>query len=413
MSTTELFKLFPRYHTKLGEYMQAAKSMDEHTFRQTFENDQGILPFCIINLPDIPISLYRSRLERKVGKEEDLSSPQTFSYVPLQFTNKQFPNLQRANFSGQSIFYGSLSPITNFREISEDITESEEIYMAKWNISPDANLMLNRVFPPKGTIITDNLRNLFMLDEEKSEQFESFFQELGDIMMSTEDGTSKYLVSALYANFVYKFKPKVLPKGSKMKLFDGILYPSTKVQDGSEWNMAIKPECIDQYASLQYVIRGKVTKDLRSVEFSDIGFCKQGIIHWYSPWINHNDIVPTEYFLFDTSNQLVQSKNGTLYDKVGKVIPDPLAIFELQKEQWAGYYIRNFQSAFKPDVNIEELSEENLSSITYKGDGILRDVIGWKFVADGKTYDIGKIGFNLQVSSIYKRTNFPKGFNWL
>ena len=29
-----------------------------------------------------------------------------------------------------------------------------------------------------------------------------------------------------------------------------------------------------------------------------------------------------------------------------------------QKEQWAEYYIRNFQSAFKPDVNIEELSEE-------------------------------------------------------
>ena len=151
----------------------------------------------------------------------------------------------------------------------------------------------------------------------------------------------------------------------------------------------------------------------RTAIFSDIGFCKKGKIHWYSPWINHYDIVPTEYFLFDASNQLVQSKNGTLYDKVGKIIPDPLAIFELQKEQWAGYYIRNFQSAFKPDVNIEELSEENLSSITYKGDGILRDVIGWKFVADGKTYDIGKIGFNLQVSSIYKRTTFPKGFNWL
>ena len=413
MNTTELSKQFLRYHAKLDEYVKAAKSMDEQNFRLTFEKDQGVLPFYVIHLPDLPISLYRSRLERKVGKEEDLSSPQTFSYVPLASTNKYFPNLQRANFSGQSVFYGSLSPTTNFREISEDITEGEEIYMAKWNISPDANLMLDRVLPPKGTIITDNLRTLFRLDEDKSETFESFFQELGDVMMSTEEGISKYLVSALYANFIYKFKPKILPDGSKIKTFDGILYPSTKVEDGSEWNMALKPECIDQYAALQYVIRGKVAKDLRSVEFSDIGFCKKGKIHWYSPWINHYDIVPTEYFLFDASNQLVQSKNGTLYDKVGKIIPDPLAIFELQKEQWAGYYIRNFQSAFKPDVNIEELSEENLSSITYKGDGILRDVIGWKFVVDGKTYDIGKIGFNLQVSSIYKRTNFPKGFNWL
>ena len=155
MNTTELSKQFLRYHAKLDEYVKAAKSMDEQNFRLTFEKDQGVLPFYVIHLPDLPITLYRSRLERKVGKEEDLSSPQTFSYVPLASTNKYFPNLQRANFSGQSVFYGSLSPTTNFREISEDITEGEEIYMAKWNISPDANLMLDRVLPPKGTIITE------------------------------------------------------------------------------------------------------------------------------------------------------------------------------------------------------------------------------------------------------------------
>lgn len=135
MSTTELIKQFPRYQAMMDEYVRAAKTMDEKTFRQTFENDQGVLPFSIIHLPDIPISLYRSRLERKVGNEEDLSSPQTFSYVPLEITNRHFPNLQRANFSGQSVFYGSLSPTTNFREISDDVTAGEEIYMAKWNIT--------------------------------------------------------------------------------------------------------------------------------------------------------------------------------------------------------------------------------------------------------------------------------------
>lgn len=413
MDTMELLKLLQRYHEKLDEYVEAAKTMDEQIFRQSFEKEQGVLPFSSIQLSDIPISLYRSRLERKVIKGEDLSSPQTFSYVPLASTNENFPSLQRANFSGQSIFYGSLSPTTNFREISEDVTAGEEVYLAKWNFSPNAKLMLSRVLPRKEAFLTDTFRKIFELDEEKSEAFESFFQKLGDIMMSTEDGISKYLVSALYANFIYRFSPKVLPDGSKIKPFDGILYPSAKVGDGSEWNMAIKPECIDKYATLQYVIRGKVAKDLRSVEFSDIGFCKKGEIHWYSPWINHNDIVATEYFLFDTSNQLVQTKGGTLYDKVGKVIPNPLAVFEFQKEQWAGYYIRNFQSAFKPDVNIEELSEENLSSTTYKGDGILRDVTGWKYVADGRIIDIGKIGFNFQVTSTYRRTENPKGVNWL
>ena len=413
MNSSELLKQFPKYHAKLDEYVRSSKIMDEKTFRRTYEKDQGTLPFNVIQLAQIPVSLYRSRLERKVGSSEDLSSPQTFSYVPLTSTNEHFPNLQRANFSGQSIFYGSLSPTTNFREISSDVTVGEEIYMAKWNISPDANLMLNWVLPPKGTIINDNIRHIFGLDEDMSEAFEAFFRKLGNIMMSTEEGESKYLVSALYANFVYKFRPKNLPDGSKIKPFDGIVYPSTKVEDGSEWNIAIKPECIDKFATLQYVVRGTVAKDLRSVDFSDIGFCKNGEIHWYSPWISHDDIVPTECFLFDTSKRMLRFKDGILYDKVGKEIHNPSVIFELQKEQWAGYYIRNLQPALKPDVNIEELSEENLLSTTFKGDGILRDVIGWKYVADGKNYDIGRIGFNFQVTSTFKRTDSPKGIHWL
>lgn len=413
MNSSELLKQFPKYHAKLDEYVRSSKIMDEKTFRRTYEKDQGTLPFNVIQLAQIPVSLYRSRLERKVGSSEDLSSPQTFSYVPLTSTNEHFPNLQRANFSGQFIFYGSLSPTTNFREISSDVTAGEEIYMAKWNISPDANLMLNWVLPPKGTIINDNIRHIFGLDEDMSEAFEAFFRKLGNIMMSTEEGKSKYLVSALYANFVYKFRPKNLPDGSKIKPFDGIVYPSTKVEDGSEWNIAIKPECIDKFATLQYVVRGTVAKDLRSVEFSDIGFCKNGEIHWYSPWISHDDIVPTECFLFDTSKRMLRFKDGILYDKVGKEIHNPSVIFELQKEQWAGYYIRNLQPALKPDVNIEELSEENLLSTTFKGDGILRDVIGWKYVADGKNYDIGRIGFNFQVTSTFKRTDSPKGIHWL
>lgn len=413
MSASELLKQFPRYHSKLDEYVHSAMIMDEQTFRRTYENDQGTLPFSVILLPNVPLSLYRSRLERKVASEEDLSSPQTFSYVPLAATNEHFPNLQRANFSGQSIFYGSLSPTTNFREISEDVKAGEEIYMAKWNLSPDANLMLYRVRPPKGAFLNENFRKIFGLDEEKSEAFESFFQKLGDILMSTEEGNAKYLVSALCANFVYKFQPKILPDGSKIKPFDGILYPSTKMEDGSELNVAIKPECIDQYATLQYVIRGKVARDLRSIDYSDIGFCKDGEIHWYSPWINHKDITPTKIFVWDTNNCLVDIDGGVFYDKVGKVISNPWAIFEYQKDQWAGGYIKHFQSSLRGDYNLEELEEDHLPSATFQGNAIFRVVDGWKFVRNNIIFDIGRIGFEFQVKSTFRKTQKPNGINLL
>lgn len=413
MSASELLKQFPRYHSKLDEYVHSAKAMDEQTFRLTYENDQGTLPFSVIRIPDIHISLYRSRLARFVNENEDLSAPQTFSYVPLASTNADFPKLQRANFSGQSIFYGSLSPTTNFREISEDVTAGEEIYMAKWIISPDANLMLYKVLPSKGAFLNEYLRKMLGLDEETSDAFESFFQKLGEILMSTEEGNAKYLVSALCANFVYKFQPLILPDGSKIKPFDGILYPSTKVEEGNEWNMAIKPECIDQYAKLQYVIRGKVAKDLCSIDYSDIGFCNKGVIHWYSPWIDHKDITPTQIFVWDTNNSLVDIDGGILYDKVGKAVSNPSAVFEYQKDQWAGEYIRHFQSSLRGEYNLEELEEDHLPSASFRGHAILREVDGWKLVRNDGEYDIGKIGFEFQVKSTFRRTQKPKGINWV
>ena len=404
MDSTELLKQFPKYHSKLDEYVHSAKAMDEQTFRRTYENDQGTLPFSVIQIPDIRLSLYRSRLARFVGEDENLSAPQTFSYVPLASTNADFPKLQRANFSGQSIFYGSLSPTTNFREISEDVTAGEEIYMAKWIFSPDANLMLYKVLPPKGAFLNEYLRKMLSLDEETSDAFESFFQKLGEILMSTEDGNAKYLVSALCANFVYKFQPLILSDGSKINPFDGILYPSTKVVEGNEWNMAIKPECIDQYATLQYVVRGNVAKDLRSIDYSDIGFCKDGEIHWYSPWIDHKDITPTKIFVWDINNVLVDIDGGILYDKVGKVVSNPSAVFEYQKDQWAGEYIRHFQSSLRGENNLEELEEDHLPSATFRGHAILREVDGWKLVRNDREYDIGKIGFEFQVKSTFRRT---------
>jgi hypothetical protein len=385
--------------------------MDEQTFRLAYENDQGTLPFSAIQIPDIHLSLYRSRLARFVSEDEDMSSPQTFSYVPLALTNANFPKLQRANFSGQSIFYGSLSPTTNFREISEDVTAGEEIYMAKWVISPDANLMLYKVLPYKGTFLDEYLRKTLGLDEETTDAFESFFHKLGEILMSTEEGNDKYLVSALCANFVYKFHPLILPDGSKIKPFDGILYPSTKVEEGNEWNMAIKPECIDKYATLQYVIRGKVANDLRSIDYSDIGFCKDGVIHWYSPWIDHKDITPTKIYVWDTNNSLVNIDGGVLYDKVGKAVSNPSAVFEYQKDYWAGEYIRHFQSSLRGDYNLEELEEAHLPSATFQCNPIWREVDGWKLVCNNREFDIGKIGFEFQVKSTFRRTQTPNGIN--
>ena len=404
---------FTWFSKKLDEYVRSSKSMDEYTFRSAYEHDQGTVPFNYTLLSDIP-GLYRSRLARDIKDWEDLSSPQTFSYVPRALCNERFPSLQRANFTGQSVFYASLTPSINFREIGLDVVAGDEVYMAKWKFLKGTTLAFSRIIPREDCSAYNYLREKFNVNEKSGDTAGDYFAKLAKIFMSTEKGSSKYLISALYANFVFNFNPKVISNGGNIKPFDGIIYPSTKVDDCNALNVAIRPESIDRYAILQFVVRGKVAKDLRTIEYTDIGFNHNGLIHWYNPWIRESDIVPTEYFLFDILGNKVDSTNGILRDKDGKIVSNPLAVFEYQKDLWGEKYIRMIPPEMKPDIIIEDLDEAHLSSFTYKGYALLRDVIDWTFVSsDGVTHNIGRIGFNVQVTSFYNRTDKPRGITWL
>ena len=55
-----------------------------------------------------------------IGADEDITNPSTFSYVPQNKCSSSFPPLQRCNFSGQSVFYASMSVKTNFKEIDKE-----------------------------------------------------------------------------------------------------------------------------------------------------------------------------------------------------------------------------------------------------------------------------------------------------
>lgn len=412
MDEKELKRKFARYSSMLDEYVEKSKIMDEKTFRRSFENDKGFLPFNYVLLSNTTLSVYRSRIARHVGDNEDLSSPQTFSYVPTALINDHFPRLQRANFSGQTVFYGSLSPTTNFREICEDITAGEEVYMAKWDFSQNAELMLYRILPPKGVFVNDLFRKIFRFDEAQADYIEAYFRKLGTMMMNSEEGNAKYLVSALYSNSIFQLPPINLPDGSTTKPFDGIVYPSTKMENGSELNIAIKPECIDCNAHLNYVIRGKVSKDLRSIDYTDIGFCDNGVIRWYSPWINYSDIKPTKVYFWDIDNQMVDTSKGVLFDKTGNKVTDPFALFGYKKSLWAKRYIQLFQESLRGNYNVDTIEEDHLPSTTFKDSGLLIVVDGWKLFCDNDVINIGKIGFDVQITSTFKRTAKPIGLNF-
>lgn len=65
-----------------------------------------------------------------IGADEDITNPSTFSYVPQNKCSSSFPPLQRCNFSGQSVFYASMSVKTNFKEIDKESSIGKEVYIS-------------------------------------------------------------------------------------------------------------------------------------------------------------------------------------------------------------------------------------------------------------------------------------------
>lgn len=93
----------------------------------------------------------------KIGKDEDLTLPSTFSYVPIE--KSDVISRGRMNKKGQSMFYASLSPDTNYREICHDIKEGDEVYLSKWGMKLDSSMMVLPVYLPQNIKVNADLSN--------------------------------------------------------------------------------------------------------------------------------------------------------------------------------------------------------------------------------------------------------------
>ena len=167
---------------------------DSRTLSKTeFENKyKGKAIPIILNAPCVfngSTFLYRGRLAKDVDLNEDLSSPATFSYVPLFLNKIGKPQMGRANYEGQSIFYASEHMKTNFKEISKDSNIGDEAYMAKWRIKPNSNLHLFRTVPACGISTANDPNGTFSITDPSivNSELGLYLKRLGSIMMLDEE----------------------------------------------------------------------------------------------------------------------------------------------------------------------------------------------------------------------------------
>lgn len=379
---------------------------DSRTLSKTeFENKyKGKAIPIILNAPCVfngSTFLYRGRLAKDVDLNEDLSSPATFSYVPLFLNKIGKPQMGRANYEGQSIFYASEHMKTNFKEISKDSNIGDEAYMAKWRIKPNSNLHLFRTVPACGISTANDPNGTFSITDPSivNSELGLYLKRLGSIMMLDKE-VGKYLGSSFIANCIYSINvPTIGDTGNNIvPHYDGIAFPSVAAGGTEEVNIALKPEFVDKHLELECVIKGRLAPDMRSVKYEKIGINEGGRIVWYSSFIDESSIIDVVPTYFDTTGRSVDLTGGKILDADDKVVSSEMvpltqAVNFHHDELFNG--LAEYMNTMVKENQIGDIAELD-KAVTI---GLIREFTGWKLVNSEKITPLSRVLFSVTLKN--------------
>ncbi len=394
----------------LQKMMDDTKCKNELELKNKYKNELNL----ILNTPiivNMPIVLYRSRLASKV--HEDITLPSTFSYFPLTKSSNGVPQRGRMNLSGQSFFYASSSPDTNYKEIKKDIKEGDEVYLSQWGITANSGLSIYSVILPDNISTSADKNTCICITNPNiaNGPLGDYLRCLSDIILKNEDDANKeYLASSIISNEIL-----VETKGKSYKEKDGvetqfhydaIAYPSTRIGNGEAqyYNLVITPQFIDNYASLNYVVKGTIKKDLQSIDVKNVGFNHNGTIEWYEPFINVDDVIFNPIGFIDKYGKFLSIENGIVRDLNGKLISKNELQNFLNKEETniikefteRGFIIPKF--SYGGIIDKESLIKEDTLDF-------FREVNEWKLERDGIIHDITFLKIEMMYKISLKKEN--------
>ena len=379
---------------------------DSKTLSRTeFENKyKGKAIPIILNAPYVfngSTYLFRGRLAEDVGLNEDLSSPATFSYVPLFLNKIGKPKMGRANYEGQSIFYASEHMRTNFKEISKDSNIGDEAYMAKWRIKPNSNLHMCRTVPAGGISTANDPNGTFSITDPSivNGELGLYLKRLGYIMMSDEE-VGKYLGSSFIANCIYSINAPAKDDAANDTGFhyDGIAYPSVAAGGMEEVNIALKPEFVDKHLELECVIKGRLTPDMRSVNYEKIGINEGGRVVWYSSFIDESSIIEVVPTYFDTNGRSVDLAGGTILDADDKVVSSEMAPLTQAVKFHRDELFNGLAACMNTQIKENQINDIAALDKTVCID-VLREFSGWKLVNGDQTILLSRGLFSIALKN--------------
>lgn len=273
---------------KIKEYIRQLESLskalidykiDENFFKKSVYRKLGMVYAHHVEIDkNIPLTIFRSRKANEIKNEEDLKKTSSFSYIPIEITSDKRPPLGRLNYTGQSVFYGSLSAQTNFREIDKEIQPHTIVYTSLWRLKKNARLNCYSVYHSEQHNCKNNSVNNNVVDAD----LEVYLRVLGEEFLRNDFvDDRRYYISSVVGNHILNF----CPSSSKVRkpLYDAVLYSSVVADKDNVFNknIAMFPNIVDSSLDFYCVLKGELLEDLQTIRPLFIGRVEKSIIEWY------------------------------------------------------------------------------------------------------------------------------------
>lgn len=383
-----------------------ANKYDEQSLLKMYEDSIKMLLPSPIKIKD-SLFLYRARLAETVTKEQPITSVETFSYMPLRYNKENLPKRGRMNLTGESIFYASSLPQTNFREIKKEIKEGDEVYLSKWELKSDSVMStFSVIMSSKISESVNSETDVCITDSHiVNGPIGEYLRYFSDMLLKDEDvEEKKYLLTSFIAYNIFRINGKYIKEGESFPLYyDAIAYPSVQSMN-CEYNWAIRPEFVDEHIQMKYVVKGVLKADLQSVDFRCIGFYNDNEIIWYELKVFPDDVEFDSCCFWDDENKKYISSEYNLKDLTNKDVSllDIRNLFEIRKNRIIEEMTS--QRAFAENLSYEDIIDES-SLIKYGTYQMYIPVKGWTIEVDNEKKNISKIGASLIYKTGLERLN--------
>ena len=237
--------------------------------------------------PQINCNAFFTPLVRcvKIDKEKETPSSITlmkrFSFPPIQCIK----NPGRMNIPSVPTFYAANDIKTSLLET--DIKEGDEFYAGIWAVKDNTNMLAYPCIPYA------KLCKLSVNGDVKALEMKNCVDRFSCIRMMTDlvgkvfsipheenspfvENKYIYYLSGAIAHSILN-QQKVTKNG--LYQTEAIIYPSVKML-GSTYNLAIRPQFVEQHMALLYVVKGKLDEGQPTFSFDFIGFNENDTIIW-------------------------------------------------------------------------------------------------------------------------------------